>query len=81
MNSNQLMTAGAIGFAGFALWFITRKPGTQPTAASPAQAQRDLGLQAWFDLHLAQNADIGQADALNKQYLSDFFSFPSTVQP
>jgi len=76
------MTAGAIGFAGFALWFITRKPSSAPVAASPAQAIRDNGLQAFFDLSLAQNVDLSQADALNKQHLSDFFSFPTTkVQP
>lgn len=74
------MTAGAIGFAGFALWFITRKPGATPVAASPAQAIRDNGLQSWFDLQLGQSLELGQADALNKQHLADFFTFPK-VQP
>jgi hypothetical protein len=78
MNSNQLMTAGAIGFAGFALWWITRKPGNTPTAAQPAQAQRDIGLQAFYDLHDAQSLEWNQASALNKQHLSDFFNFPTT---
>jgi hypothetical protein len=46
MTTNQLMTAGAIGFAAFAVWWISRTPGQQ-VAAQPAQQQRDAGLAAW----------------------------------
>ena len=57
MTSNHLMTAGAIGFAGFALWYITRKPGGQ-LAAQPGQAARDLGLQSWMEQIDRQAAEI-----------------------
>jgi len=52
MTSNQLMTVGAIGFAGFALWYIARKPGGQ-ASSQPGQAARDAGLIGWFN-HLDQ---------------------------
>lgn len=51
MTSNQLMTIGAVGFAGFALFYITRTPG-KTLANQPAQQQRDSGLQQWIDTQL-----------------------------
>lgn len=54
MTTNQLTTVAAIAFAGFALWYITRKPGAA-VAAQPGQQQRDLGLQAWYGLRSDQN--------------------------
>lgn len=57
MNTNQLMTIGAIGFAGYALWFITRKPGGAVTR-QPAQRQRDAGLTAWNDQLQAQENEL-----------------------
>lgn len=48
MTGNQLMTVAAVGFAGFALYYITRTPG-KTLAAQPGQQQRDAGLQQWID--------------------------------
>jgi hypothetical protein len=75
MNSNQLMTVGAVGFAGFALWWITRTKGAV-VAAQPAQAVRDFGLQSWVALQDAQQLEMSQADVFNKTHIADFFSFP-----
>lgn len=57
MNANSAMTVGAIGFAGFALWYITRKPGGAVTA-QPAQQARDSALTQWMDLQVAQSDEI-----------------------
>lgn len=57
MNSNQLMTAGAIGFAGFALWYITRKPGGAVTT-QPAQQAQGAALVQWNDLLSTQSDEI-----------------------
>ncbi len=48
MTKNNLITAAAVGFAGFALWYITRTPGNS-VAPTTAQAQRDAALQKWND--------------------------------
>jgi hypothetical protein len=47
MTLNQAMTVGAIGFAGFAVWFITRKNVNGSAAVQPGQLQRDAGLALW----------------------------------
>lgn len=47
MTQTQLMTAGAVAFALFALYTVTRKPG-QLMAAQPAQNARDFGLDQWM---------------------------------
>lgn len=57
MTTNKLMTWGAIAFAGFAIYWITRKPGGQ-VHAQPGQAQRDAGLQAFQDLYAQQAREI-----------------------
>lgn len=57
ISTNKLMTWGAIGFAGFALYWITRKPGGQ-VHAQPGQAQRDAGLQAFHDTYDQQRREI-----------------------
>jgi hypothetical protein len=57
MTTNKLMTAGAIGFAVFAVWFISRTPG-QAIAAQPGQQQRDIGLAAWVDTVNSQAREI-----------------------
>lgn len=48
MTANQLMTAGAVAFAGFALYSFTKRPGGQ-LAAQPGQAARDSALQGFMD--------------------------------
>lgn len=48
MTQNQLLTGGAVAFAAFALWYITRRPSDAPVSASPGQQQRDMGLIGWF---------------------------------
>ncbi|HWH83459.1 MAG TPA: hypothetical protein VNU71_14605 [Burkholderiaceae bacterium] len=57
MNTNSLMTVGAIGFAGFALWYITRKPGGAVTM-QPAQRAKDSALTLWNDLQVKQSDEI-----------------------
>ena len=50
MTTNQLMTAGALGFALFAVLYL-KKQGGAPVAAispQPAQRQRDEGLTQWL---------------------------------
>lgn len=56
MTQNNLITAAAVGFAGFALWYITRTPGNS-VAASKAQAQRDAALQTFNDQTSGNYAD------------------------
>jgi hypothetical protein len=57
MTSAKLMTAGAVAFAGFALWYVFRTPG-QTIASQPAQQQRDAGLASWLAQYDAQHRDI-----------------------
>ncbi len=71
MNVNTAMTVGAIGFAGFALWHITRKPGGA-VSAQPAPRQRDTGLTAWYDLQQTQAGELAYS-AYWSQPLSDIF--------
>ncbi|HWP19777.1 MAG TPA: hypothetical protein VNO84_11660 [Burkholderiaceae bacterium] len=60
MTSNQMLTFGAIAFAGFALWWINREPGAAlPT--QPRQLQQDLALRNWFDLLGWQEVETSQA--------------------
>jgi hypothetical protein len=59
MTQNQLMTAGALAFAGFALWYVLNGSSTNaPTAASPGQQRRDLGLAEWMKVLAQQEEDI-----------------------
>jgi hypothetical protein len=68
MTLNQLMTVGAIGFAGFALWHVTRKPAGD-AVVQPAQRSRDAGLANWFDTLASQEAAISN-NALT-QYVNE----------
>lgn len=72
MNMNQAMTVGAIGFAGFALWKITRKPGGAVTA-QPAQQARDTGLTAWNDLLNAQSMETNLSPYYSAAQLDAMF--------
>ncbi|HWI12107.1 MAG TPA: hypothetical protein VNU48_12315 [Burkholderiaceae bacterium] len=72
MNSNNLMTVGAVGFAGFALWWITRKPGGAVTT-QPAQQQRDIGLNSWNDLLTGQAALGTSAGFYSADQLANLF--------
>lgn len=54
MNTNALMTVGAIAFAGWAVWKTTRKAGNA-VASQPAQRQRDADLASWHDLLSSQD--------------------------
>lgn len=61
MNStNQLMTIGAIGFAAFAVWHVTRKPGA--IANQPGQQQRDAGLATWAEQQAAQWTEMSMQE-------------------
>lgn len=67
MTTNQAMTAGAVAFAAFALWYITRKPG-QALSVQPGQAQRDAGLAAFVNQLREQAAEIeGTSYALSRE--------------
>lgn len=59
LSKETLMTAGAIGFAGFALWYIGRKPAGE-VATQPGQRDRDAGLITWFNTRGLQQADLAQ---------------------
>lgn len=56
MTLNQGMTYGAIGFAIFALVFITRSRPSGQVARQPGQAQRDAGLFQWNNLMATQES-------------------------
>lgn len=60
MTSNQLMTAGAIAFAAFAVWQISKKPPGQAIANQPGQQQRDAGLATWGTQQSTQWGDLAQ---------------------
>lgn len=55
MTTNQLMTYGAVGFAAFAIYYITRTPG-KTLASQPGQQQRDATLTRFHDLLTGQAA-------------------------
>lgn len=61
MTSNQLMTAGAVALAGFALYYTFRTPGGN-VSAQPGQQQRDLGLSAWLGDVSGSYTRMGTAD-------------------
>lgn len=50
MTSDQMLTAGAIGFALFAVLTLRKQAGAPVAAISPqpAQRQRDEGLATWL---------------------------------
>jgi hypothetical protein len=68
MNTNQLMTVGAIAFAGFALWYVARKPSGQ-VATQPGQAARDAGLIGWFNHLSTQQNEL--ATKANDDYMDE----------
>ena len=71
MTQNQVMTAAALGFAGFALFYITRTPAKGAgTVTNEGQRARDQGLVQWFDT-------ISQGErqfSLGPVYGLDYFS-------
>jgi hypothetical protein len=68
MTLNKAMTIGALGFAGFAVWHITRKPAGDVVTQS-AQRARDAGLVGWFNTLTAQQTQI--ADAALGKYVDE----------
>lgn len=63
MTKNQALTAGAVGFAVFALWAYLKQPAAKAgIAASPGQQQRDIGLNSWIrGLNRQESAITNQA--------------------
>lgn len=53
----HLMNVGAVCFAGFALWWITRKP-AGALSAQPGQQQRDSALTGHLDTINQQWSDL-----------------------
>ena len=76
MNTNQLMTVAAAGFALYALHYINKKPG-QGAAAQPGQAARDIGLMDWNDLQTTQQNSFanGQIFSVTHSPLEGLLSF------
>lgn len=50
MTQDQILTAGAVGFALFAVLYVKKQAGAPVAAISnqPAQRQRDAGLASWL---------------------------------
>lgn len=72
MNQNQLLTLGAVAFAGFAVYYLFRQPGAAPIATSSGQQQRDSGLQSWIDQTSGQFGVLGRIDySLNPDSFGD----------
>lgn len=67
---NQLMTIGAVGFAAFAVWTITRKAPAGAIANQPGQQQRDAGLAIWNTQQAAQWTELAaqEVDRLASRY-------------
>lgn len=74
MTQNQLMTAGAIGFAAFALLYVFKSP-AKVVAATPAQQQRDAGLSQWIDILNTQNLSIDGGKSQAVQDLTNKLGF------
>jgi hypothetical protein len=70
INTNSIVTAGAFAFAGFAVWYITRKPQGE-LAKQPAQADRDAGLQQWNDGLQKQYETLGDPYKFNPSKFQD----------
>ncbi len=58
MNTNQVMTGGAIAFAVFAVYVVMQKQGGGAMSSQPGQQARDAGLQAWNDIQAKQYEDL-----------------------
>lgn len=54
---DMVLTGAALGFAGFAVWWISRRPGGA-VSPQPGQQQRDAGLQIFHGLLDQQAEDI-----------------------
>lgn len=82
MNQNQLLTAGAVAFAGFALWYVFRRPTGGQVAAQPGQAQRDDGLSSWLSQMRSQYDNLGRIDySLSPDTFGDLLgATPQTVR-
>ena len=64
MNTNKLLTAGAIAFAGYALWYVNRTPG-KAIARQPAQQQRDSGLANWLSSWTSLENELRHGASIN----------------
>lgn len=63
MTTNQLMTWGAIGFAAFALAYITRRPQSGAIGNQPGQQQRDAALADWNAMQAGQWVELQRQQA------------------
>ncbi len=68
MKTSQMMTAGSIAFAAFALWYVMKKQGGGAIATQAGQQQRDAGLAAFSLATAYQWAD------LQNQYVAETFA-------
>lgn len=62
------LTAGAIAFAGFAAWYVLKKP-----AAAPATAAGTA-----FGMAADQRAQVGAATSQNLDWIDEIFSLSGT---
>lgn len=69
-TTNQLMTGGAIAFAAFAVWHVTRKAPAGALANQPGQQQRDAGLAEFNAQQMRQWTEMAatEVDRLASRY-------------
>lgn len=67
----DLMTAGAVAFAGFAAWYALRKSGTLPSLTGAQQTA--------YGMSTAQRQQSGAAIGQNTSYLGDTWGNLSTA--
>lgn len=76
MTPNQLMTMGALGFAAFAVVYLTRGAGAPAVAVSPqpGQRQRDAGMADWNALLAGQAGTFNIPPGLSYSGLDTFLA-------
>lgn len=60
LSTNQMLTLGAVAFAGFAVVQYRRAQSGTALANQPGQQQRDAGIAAWNSLQAGQWSEIGR---------------------
>lgn len=70
MTKNQVMTYGAIAFAGYAVWFAMKQKGALPMTG---EQQRMQGTADWLGQNAAQNNAVNQAIGQQWQSMAQTF--------
>lgn len=61
MTNNQAMTAAAVAFAGFALWWTFRRTPGGALADRPAQQEREASLGTFWGILNSQSSQLTAA--------------------